>query len=212
MGDVDPDEPVVGAGLPGREGLAPDPRQATERIVVRGPEHPGVLDRGVPRWEHIVHPQVAGPTEYGFAEVGGSCQKTAAYTFSTQDYTFHDEVQTKAYTFHTETTGPAPIISEFSTQDVCPSGYNLEDYGAQGKLCRQYGPAPTAQVKDAAPSGWTDNGSSYVRTVEVKDNAPAGFTDDGTQWIKKDAAPSGWSDDGTQYVKTTAKVARTVPA
>ena len=148
----------------------------------------------------------------GFAEVGSSCQKTAAYTYSTQDYTFHDEVQTKAYTFHTETTGPAPIISEFSTENVCPSGYNLEDYGAQGKLCRQYGPAPTAQVKDAAPSGWTDNGSSYVRTVEVKDNAPAGFTDDGTQWIKKDAAPSGWSDDGTQYVKTTAKVARTVPA
>ena len=148
----------------------------------------------------------------GYTESGDSCTKTAAYTYTTQAYTFHDEVQTKPYTFHTEVTGPAPIISEFSTENVCPAGYNLEDYGAQGKLCRQYGPAPTRQVKDAAPSGWSDNGSSYERTVSVKDATPAGFTDNGSEWVKKDPAPSGWNDDGTQYVKTVAKEARTVPA
>jgi len=148
----------------------------------------------------------------GYQDIGANCQKTAAYTYTTQEYTFHDEVQTKAYTFHTETTGPAPIINEFSTDNICPAGYNLEDYGAQGKLCRQYGPVPTKQVKDAAPSGWTDNGSAYERTVTVKDDAPAGFTDNGSEWTKKDAAPSGWSDDGTQYVHTVAKQARVVPA
>ena len=145
-----------------------------------------------------------------YLEVGDQCRKTADYTFTTQAYTFHDDVQTAPYTFHTVQTGPAPIISEFSTENVCPSGYNLEDYGAQGKICRLYGSPPTTQVKDPAPAGWTDNGTTYERTVQVQDETPDGFTDDGTQWIKRDDPPSGWTDDGTRYVRVTSKVAHTV--
>ena len=148
----------------------------------------------------------------GYQDAGANCVKTAPYTYTTRAYTYSDRVETSPYTYRTEVTGPAPIIDSFQTQDVCPGGYNLEDYGAQGKFCRLYGPVPTIQVKNAAPAGWTDNGTSYQRTVQVKDATPAGFTDDGTQWIKKDPAPSGWTDDGTQYVHTVAKEARTVPA
>lgn len=148
----------------------------------------------------------------GYQDAGANCTKTAAYTYTTRAYTYSDRVETSPYTYRTEVTGPAPIIDSFQTQDVCPGGYNLEDYGAQGKFCRLYGPVPTTQVKNAAPAGWTDNGTAYQRTIQVKDATPAGFTDDGTQWIKKDPAPSGWSDDGTQYVHTVAKEARTVPA
>ena len=59
------------------------------------------------------------------------------------------------------------------------------------KYCRLYGAAPTKTVKDATPSG---------------------YTDDGTAWIKKDAAPAGYTDDGTQWVKVVPKEARIVPA
>ena len=116
----------------------------------------------------------------GFTETSdGKCQTTLPYTFSTL-----------AYTFHTETTGPAPLLNSFETANVCPAGYNLEDYGWV-KYCRLYGPAPTATVKDATP---------------------AGYTDDGTAWIRKDDAPAGYTDDGTQWAKVVAKEARVVPA
>jgi len=52
-----------------------------------------------------------------------------------------------------------------------------------------------ANVKDATPAGFTDNGSGWVRDVEVKD-----------------AAPTGYADNGSAWVKTAAKVQRTVPA
>jgi hypothetical protein len=148
----------------------------------------------------------------GFQDAGAECRRTAPYTFTTRAYTFRDEVQTSPYTYRTVVTGPAPIIAEHGTTDVCSSGWNLEDYGAQGKMCRLYGPVPTAQVKNAAPDGWTDNGTAYIRTVRVKDTTPAGFTDTGTEWSAKNPAPTGWVDDGTQYVNTTPKVATTVPA
>ena len=148
----------------------------------------------------------------GYTENGSNCIKTAPYTYTTRTYTYSDQIETSPYTYRTVETGPAPVINSFETQDVCPSGYNLEDYGAQGKWCKLYGPAPTTQVKNPAPSGWTDNGAAYQRTIQVKNATPAGFTDNGTEWIKKDAAPSGWNDDGTQYVHTVAKEARTVPA
>jgi hypothetical protein len=51
------------------------------------------------------------------------------------------------------------------------------------------------QVKDATPAGWTDNGSSWERTVQ-----------------QKDATPSGWSDNGSAWIRTTAKVEKVVPA
>jgi hypothetical protein len=148
----------------------------------------------------------------GYQDMGTNCRKTAPYTFTTRDYTFHDLTQTSPYTYRTVQTGPAPILDSFTTENVCPSGYNLEDYGVQGKFCRLYGPAPTAQVKNDPPAGWTDNGTAYERTIEVKDAAPEGFSDDGDRWVKKDAAPGDWSDDGTQYVHTVAKEARIVPA
>ena len=51
------------------------------------------------------------------------------------------------------------------------------------------------QVKNAAPAGYTDDGTQYVKTEQIKDGAPAGYTDNGTQWVK-----------------TVAKVAKEVPA
>lgn len=148
----------------------------------------------------------------GFQDAGANCRKTSPYTYTTRAYTYRDDVQTSPYTYRTVVTGSAPILAEQSTTDVCPSGWNLEDYGVMGKMCRLYGQVPTAQVKNAAPDGWTDNGTAYTRTVRVKDSTPAGFTDTGTEWSAKNPAPAGWVDDGTQYVSTTAKVATTVPA
>jgi hypothetical protein len=124
----------------------------------------------------------------GFTETGSDCTKTLPYSY-------HTEVTNQAYTYHTETTGPMPIIDSYETQNVCPYGYNLEDYGVNGKWCRLYGPEPTKQVKDAAPAGFTDNGSNYTRSEQVKDNPS-----------------SGYSDNGTEYVATASKEAKVVPA
>ncbi len=148
----------------------------------------------------------------GYSETGSSCTKTLPYTYTYTPYTYRTEVTNRAYTYHTETTGPMPMIDSFETQNVCPSGYNLEDYGANGKWCRLYGPAPTAQVKDAAPAGFTDNGSNYTKSEQVKNNPPAGYTDNGTQWVTTNPAPAGYTDNGTQYVATAAKEAKIVPA
>lgn len=147
-----------------------------------------------------------------FTDVNGTCQKTAAYTYTYQQYTYHPVTTNLPYTYHTVQTGPAPIIDSFETQSTCPSGYNLEDYGAQGKWCRLYGAAPTAQVKDAAPAGFIDNGTNYTKTEQVKDATPAGFSDNGTQWVKKDAAPAGYTDNGVEYIATANKIAQVVPA
>jgi hypothetical protein len=134
------------------------------------------------------------------------------YTFTYTPYTYRTEVTNLAYTYHTETTGPMPIIDSYETQDVCPSGYNLEDYGVNGKWCRLYGPAPTAQVKDAPPAGFTDNGSNYTKSEQVKNNPPTGYTDNGTQWVTTNPAPAGYTDNGTEYTTTTNKEAKVVPA
>jgi len=50
-------------------------------------------------------------------------------------------------------------------------------------------------VKNAAPAGWTDNGSSYERTVSEKDDPPA-----------------GWSNTGSAWIRTTGKISKSVPA
>ena len=101
----------------------------------------------------------------GFAQTGSNCTKTLPYTYTYTPYTYRTEVNNRAYTYRTETSGPMPIIVSFETQNVCPSGYNLEDYGVHGKWCRLYGLTPTAQVKDAAPAGFTYNGTEYVATA-----------------------------------------------
>ncbi len=148
-----------------------------------------------------------------FVEVNSICQKTASYTFSYLDYTYHTVITNLPYTYHTEQTGPAPILDSFETfTDSCPAGYNLEDYGPNGKWCRLYGPAPTIQVKDAPPAGYTDNGTNYTKSEQVKDAPPAGYTDNGSQWVKKDAAPAGYTDNGTEYIATANKIEKVVPA
>jgi hypothetical protein len=148
----------------------------------------------------------------GFTETGSNCTKTLPHSFTYTPYTYRTEVTNRAYSYHTETTGPMPLIDSFETRDVCPSGYNLEDYGAQGKWCRLYGPAPTAQVKDAPPAGFTDNGSNYTKSEQVKNNPPSGYTDNGTQWVTTNPAPVGYTDNGTEYISTASKEAKVVPA
>ena len=147
----------------------------------------------------------------GFTESGSNCTKTLPYTFTYTPYTYRTVVTNLDYTYHTVTTGPMPIIDSFETQNVCPSGYNLEDYGVNGKFCRLYGPAPTAQVKDNAPAGFTDNGSNYTKSEQIKNNPPSGYTDTGTQWVTTNPAPTGYTDNGTEYVATTSKEAKVVP-
>jgi hypothetical protein len=148
----------------------------------------------------------------GFTETGSNCTKTLPHTYTYTPYTYRTEVTNRAYTYHTETTGPMPIIDSFETQNVCPDGYNLEDYGVNGKWCRLYGPAPTAQVKDAPPAGFTDNGTNYTKSEQVKNNLPSGYTDNGTQWVTTNPAPAGYTDNGTEYIATASKEAKVVPA
>lgn len=124
----------------------------------------------------------------GFVDAGDACTDTKSYTF-------HTEIVTLAFTFHTVTTGPAPLLDSYETAvSACPASYNLEDYGWV-KYCRRYGTAPTAQVKDATPTGYTDNGTAWVKDVQVKDTPPVGYADSGTAWVK-----------------TVGKTATTVPA
>ena len=49
--------------------------------------------------------------------------------------------------------------------------------------------------KDPPPTGWTDDGEQYTKTVRTKDSTPDGFTDNGTEWVR-----------------TTDKVEQVVPA
>jgi hypothetical protein len=128
-----------------------------------------------------------------FTEVGGLCEKTLPYTFTTQSYTYHPETRTE------NCSGPD-----------CPGSVYM-DMG--------YIESPTwGQVH--CPNGGTVYGntcmawstSSRQVTEQVKDAAPSGFTDTGTNWTKKDVLPAGYTDNGTNWVSTTAKVAREVPA
>jgi hypothetical protein len=148
----------------------------------------------------------------GYTESGSNCTKTLPHTFTYTPYTYRTEVTNRPYTYHTVTTGPMPILDSFETQNVCPGGYNLEDYGVNGKWCRLYGPAPTAQVKDNAPAGFTDNGSNYTKSEQIKNNPPSGYTDNGTQWVTINPAPTGYTDNGSQYVASASKEAIVIPA
>ena len=128
-----------------------------------------------------------------FTEVGALCEKTLPYTFTNANYTFHSEARTE------NCSGPD-----------CPGSVYM-DMG--------YIESPTwGQVH--CPNGGTNYGqtcmawstSSRQVTEQVKDTAPSGFTDTGTNWTKKDTTPAGYTDNGTNWVSTTAKVAREVPA
>jgi len=119
----------------------------------------------------------------GYSEAAGQCQTTQAYTF-------HSETETRAYTYTWTQTG----TRRNTTNEHCD--YLPDGRGGLNIYCTgAYDEPVYSNVKDATPSGYTDNGSAWVRTVQVKDTAPTGYADDGTQWVK-----------------TAAKVERVVPA
>ena len=122
----------------------------------------------------------------GYAETSGTCEKTLAYTF-------HDVTTTSPYTFHTETEQVWGVTGWgcWKTGALDAEGGQRED-----QCGNTYGYLPTqVTIKDAPPSGFTDDGSQYSRTEQVKDVTPTGYADNGTGWVT-----------------TTAKVARTVTA
>ena len=128
-----------------------------------------------------------------FTEVGGLCEKSMAYTFTTADYTYHPESRTESCS------GPD-----------CPGSVYM-DMG--------YIESPTwGQVH--CPNGGTVYGntcmawstSSKQVTYQVKDATPTGFTDNGSIWSKKDELPAGYTDNGSNWLSTTPKIARVVPA
>lgn len=133
----------------------------------------------------------------GYSESGDVCIQTRAYTF-------HTETNTQPYTYHSESRVetcagpdcPGSRYINFGTDwsgTTCPNGGTMHSGQCLGWTDSTR--TVTYQVKDAAPAGWTDNGSAYAQDVQVKDAMPAGYTDDGSQWVK-----------------TVAKEAKVVPA
>ena len=125
----------------------------------------------------------------GFADNGGNCKSTSAYTYTI-------ETQTSGYSYRTEsvphtTTVPATHNGQAWTWN-CPSGYDAGGGQWGVGVCKG---SQNVQVKNAPPAGWYDNGSAYAKDTRVKD-----------------AAPDGYIDDGTAYVKYAEKVSREVPA
>ncbi|MDD2857136.1 MAG: fibronectin type III domain-containing protein [Candidatus Nanopelagicales bacterium] len=127
----------------------------------------------------------------GYADAGAVCQKSLPYTF-------HAVTLTSPYTYH------QAFIQTGSHVDYSASPNGGTYYAADqwnpndGSAAGYYAVIPdgyTTSVKDAAPSGWTDSGTAWVRTDQVKDAAPAGYTDSGTAWVA-----------------TAAKVTQAVPA
>lgn len=133
----------------------------------------------------------------GFSDAGDLCTQARAYTYRT-------ETQTQPYTYRTESrveqcSGPDCPGSEYRnfgtdwSGTTCPNGGTMH-----GGACMGWSGSSrtvTYQVKNAAPSGWYDNGSAYAQDSQVKDAMPSGFTDNGSAWVK-----------------SAAKVAKEVPA
>ena len=70
---------------------------------------------------------------------------------------------TAPYTYSTVQTG-STIVESFQTDiDVCPAGYNYENYNWIS-YCRRY-QGTFEQVKDAPPYGWSDDGTQYISVV-----------------------------------------------
>ncbi len=117
----------------------------------------------------------------GYAETtGGLCQKAIPYTYDTKQYTYHWGV-----------VGGRDVADAYaadmarSTGTYCPWGGNYD-----GDLC---------------------TGATYHRVDDfgdIKDAAPTGYTDTGTAWTKKNGTPTGYADDGTQWVRNVAKIAQ----
>lgn len=136
----------------------------------------------------------------GAVEANGGCEIR-------QDYTFRTVTSTLPYTYHSDVVSSLPY--KYTT---FPGICGLERVDGS---CAQWVEEPRTE-KDAPPSGYTDNGSSYVKVDLVKDAPPAGFYDNGSNYEKviqeKNDTPAGYTDNGTQWVKTVAKVAKEVPA
>lgn len=128
----------------------------------------------------------------GYTDAGTLCEKLMAYTFhdvtTTSPYTYHQQfIQTGSHitfstdgsnggTYYTKDAWNATDGSAEGFYAVIPDGYNIS-------------------VKDAPPTGFTDDGSKYTKTEKIKDNAPTGYTDNGSSWVT-----------------ATAKNAKVVPA
>lgn len=125
----------------------------------------------------------------GYVEAANLCTKTLAYTFTKVAYTYHQE----SY--------------QVSVQDP-PTVYAADIARSTGTLC-PWGGSPNGAGDLCSIPGGTH---SETRYNTVKDAAPTGYTDDGAQWAKKDSAPAGYTDNGTAWISTIAKVATTVPA
>jgi hypothetical protein len=166
-----------------------NPASPSEKPVVLTPK-PAAISPATPAPAPAPAPAPVGPTTKtiyvcpdGFADLSGVCTKSTPYTFTTQDYTYHQESRIEACSG-----GDCPG----STYVVVPAPCSI---GTQhGDTC-QY---------------WT-TGQKQV-SVSVKDSAPAGYTDNGSAWSKKDAMPAGYSDNGSEWVTTTGKVEKVVPA
>jgi hypothetical protein len=118
----------------------------------------------------------------------GTCQKTLAYTF-------HAETVTLAYTYHNGVIGShvvthPPTHCDYLPNPNSPTGLDIYCTGGYDETVLDYG-----NVKDATPTGYTDTGTAWVKTIQVKAPAPTGYTDTGTAWVK-----------------TVGKVAQVVPA
>jgi hypothetical protein len=124
-----------------------------------------------------------------FSEAGGLCEKTMNYTYTSQDYTFHNESRTESCTGSDCPYSQYMDMGYSGSAPHCPNGGTL-----YGTTCM----------------AWSTSSRSI--NVSVKDAAPNGFTDNGSTWTKKDALPAGYTDNGTNWVSSSAKVAREVPA
>jgi hypothetical protein len=121
----------------------------------------------------------------GFAEFGGLCRKTLAYTYELAPYTFHSE---NIY------------------------GYGQVDWAYTNGYCTGSGRSGNWPNGDPYCQTPVYGNNAVIGTRMVKDATPAGYVDTGTYWSKRNTAPSGYLDDGTQWVMTVAKVAKVVPA
>ena len=110
---------------------------------------------------------------------GQDCTKAQSYTFSTE---------TTPYTYTWTAVGSHQVVHppthcDYLPNPNSPTGLDIYCYGGWTETVIDY-----ANVKDATPTGWTDNGSAWTR--QVKDTVPAGYTDNGATWVKTIPAQS----------------------
>ncbi len=102
----------------------------------------------------------------GFADDNGVCSRTMAYTYQTQEYTYH---QGKI--------GTKQVLSR------CSSGYTDEQgnfhWIEQPHDCWRTQDV-IGDIKDTTPAGWEDTGSHWRK----RDDTPAEWSDDGSQWVQ----------------------------